>query len=682
MSSLTQILQPYRGCKIAVYGLSVLTKEALPIAGLECQVVGLLDGYRTEGELYGKPIISLEKAVQEGVALILVLARPESCKIIAKRIGNVCREHKVELLDIRGKSLLAPKAGVYDLKGLRGFKKQSLLENISRHDIVSVDFFDTLVMRQTLFPTDVFELVDFRLRKQGICIEGFSKKRLEAEKELCKQTIPTLFEIYIYMENKYGISGISAEELAELEWRVDRDLLIPRKEFCSLMQDIYRQGKPVYIVTDTFYTREQIARLLSQCGIACYTDILTSCNYRTSKTQQLFQRLREKIPSKSCIHIGDSEDADVKAAEANGLAGWRIYSGLDLFEQAGYLGMWDAIGGLSSRVQAGMFVSRLFNSPFQFEAAAAEITVHSASDIGFLFFAPIITSFVFWFYQQVQENGLKNVWFCARDGYLIQELYDLLDGSHSSVYFLTSRTAAIRAGVETREDIQYVEEMRFSGRLEEQLKVRFGIEIEAPDTKTQLLDYEQELLKKAADSRKNYLVYLDGLEIVEGPIAFFDFVARGTTQMYISRLVRQPLKGFYFMQQDPEYMRKNRLDILPFYRKEEAAKSAIAENYYILETVLTSPVPSLIEFDREGKALYTEESRTEEHLQCIQKIQGGIRDYFHTYLKLLPEKTESRVIGELCLSLIHNIAIHAPCFLDLTVEDPFFNRTTDLADIL
>lgn len=682
MFSLTQILQPYRGCKIAVYGLSVLTEEILPLIDPEYQIVGLLDGYRTEGRLYGNPIISLEDAIQKGVALILVAARPESCKIIAKRIGAMCSKHQIDLLDIQGKNLLKPKESVYHLKAFPGFTKESLFQAVSQHDTVSVDFFDTLVMRQTLFPTDVFELMDARLKQRGICIKDFPSKRLEGEKELCKQTIPTLGEIYTYLVKKYGVSEISAKDLAELEWQVDCGLLVPRKEFCSLLRDIYRQGKPIYIVTDTFYTKEQIAGFLNQCELDCYTDIFTSCDYRTSKTQQLFQQLRTKIFGKSCIHIGDSEDADVKAAEKAGFTGWRIYSGLDLFEQTGYLGMWDAIHGLSSRVQTGMFVSRLFNSPFQFEKEDAKITIQNSSDLGFLFFAPIITSFVFWFHQQVQENGLKNVWFCARDGYLIKLLYDLLDSTDSSVYFLTSRTAAIRAGMETREDIQYVEEMRFSGTLQEQLKTRFGIETEASDEGKRLLDYEQEILKNAADCRKNYLAYLNGLKMEKGPIAFFDFVARGTTQMYISRFVKNHFKGFYFLQQDAEYMKRNGLDILSFYSKETAANSAIAENYYILETVLTSPMPSLIGFDGQGVPLYGEETRTEKNLRCIEAIQNGIQDYFQTYLKLCPMEPENRKLGELCLPLVHSLAIADNSFLNLKVEDPFFNRISCVSDLV
>jgi len=46
-----------------------------------------------------------------------------------------------------------------------------------------VDLFDTLVMRRTLFPSDVFDLVDFRLKQRGILIHDFPSKRLEAEKD-------------------------------------------------------------------------------------------------------------------------------------------------------------------------------------------------------------------------------------------------------------------------------------------------------------------------------------------------------------------------------------------------------------------------------------------------------------------------------------------------------------------
>lgn len=683
MLGLEQIFRPYRRTKIAVYGLSPLTETVLTQLS-DHSIIGLLDGYRTEGELYGKPILSLENAIQHNVSLIIVAARPESCKVIAKRIESMCKKHKIALLDIYGKDLTAPRKAVYEFTDFQGVTKSQLTSLIDTYEVVSVDLFDTVIMRRTLFPTDVFELVELRLREKDIFIDGFSQKRLEAEKELGKSTVPTLFEIYSYLLTKCPVPDVEAEDLVRLEWETDLNLVVQRGELCELLQEIQKQGKEIYIVSDTFYNKKQLAELLEHCSVTWYQGILSSSDYRTSKTQNLFGILKEKLHGKTCLHIGDSFDADVKGAERSGLAACQLYSGLDLFEQAGYLGLWEQLGGLSSRIQAGMLVARLFNSPFQFEEPGRKIHVDSSYEIGYLFFAPLICDFVFWLHRRIQECGLKNVWFSARDGYLIQKLYNYLDNSTNSIYFLTSRTAAIRAGVENEADIRYVEEMRFSGSVQEQLWERFGISISNADKRTRLMEYKEEILKAAALDRERYHTYLQSLKTEPGDVAFFDFVARGTVQMYISRIAKRTLRGFYFLRQDEEYMQKYGLGIESFCGKGEAGEAGLEENYYILETVLTAPTPTVVTFDRSGKAIYGKESRTEQDLECIQEIQSGIIDYFQTYLGLCPQGDMSgnKQLGELLLALIHGIEVRDADFLRLKTEDPFFNRMTSIPDLL
>ena len=284
MATFSQILHPYQGQKIAIYGLSVQTENILSNWVWGCEMIGLLDGYRTSGELYGKPIISMEYAAASGVKLVLVAARPDSCKVIAKRIEKICRENHIAVLDCQGNNLLARKTASYHFAAGTGITKAQLSRLITRYDAVSVDLFDTLVMRQTLFPTDTFELTDCYLRKKGIEIEDFAQKRLGSEKYLSRSGNPTLQEIYAYMLEQYSISSADAETLARLEWSVDRNLIVPREELCEFLREISRQGKPVYIVSDTFYTKNQLAQLLEKCGFTCYTDILSSCDCQTSKT--------------------------------------------------------------------------------------------------------------------------------------------------------------------------------------------------------------------------------------------------------------------------------------------------------------------------------------------------------------------------------------------------------------
>lgn len=677
MSEVREVFQPYQHCKIAIYGLGLLTERLLPqLEGY--RIAGLLDGYRTEGTLYGQPILSLEQAVKDGVNLIIVAARPESCKVIARRIGEVCRTSHIALLDMQGDDLCTPKKASFHFT-LMAPTKEELLREIDSHDVVSVDLFDTLLMRRTLFPTDVFEILDGRLRRQGVIIADFPKKRLEGEKELCRHTVPTLTEIYEYICRCYHIQAVTPEALAEMEWEVDRDLAVPRREMCALLSTVYRLGKQVFITSDTFYSKKQLTGLLSACGIDTYTDILSSCEYRTGKTQGLFAVLQQRIPGRTCVHIGDSDDADVCGAERSGITGRRIYSGLDLFENVGYLGLWGETGSLSSRIRAGLLVSKLFNSPFPSDRDCQRLHVDSSYDIGYLFYAPIVSGFVFWLRRQVAEDNLKNVWFCARDGYLIKKLYDRLGGSDACVYFLTSRTAAIRAGIERAADIRYVAEMHFSGPLEEQLKQRFGITVADVDTRSSLTDCTREILAAAKISRDHYRVYIQGLHMEAGDIAFFDFVARGTTQLFVGRLLDRHLRGYYFLQQDQHYMENMNLDIRSFCRPEE---NTISRNYYILEPVLTAPEPSVLDFTADGEARYAQESRTAEALSCVQTIQDGIEDYFREYLHLCPDQEEDKALGASILDLIHNIDICAKDYLALQVEDPFFGRTSALADLL
>ena len=632
VSDILQKLQKYKGKKIAIYGLGIETEKALEKIRQSFQIMGLLDSYRETGTLYDMPIISLEQAIHDSVELIIVVARPGSCRAIAKRIGNLCEKNHIDLIDVRGMNLCNKKKIAYDFNNIEEITVQQLWKIVEDNDVISFDLFDTLVMRQTLFPSDIFEMVDINLKEHEIYIEDFSQKRMFCEKELSKYKAPTLLEIYIYMKEIYKISELDPEKISELEWQIDYNLMVPRKEVCEIFIKIKELEKEVYIVSDSYYSRQQIKEVMKKCKITSYTDILISCEYKTAKTQELFKELKKKTGDRSVLHIGDDVIADIESAKKNDISSYRLYSGVDLLEMSGYMGLWEYTNELLDKIKIGMFVAKIFNSPFQFKDKEKRICVNSAYDIGYLFFAPIISDFVLWLREEVKNNKIQNLWFCARDGYLIKKLYDEWNINKPSVYFLTSRIAAIRAGIEKTEDIEYVENMKFSGSLKEQLQERFGITIEEEGTDT-LLDYSQKILEQSVVDRKNYITYINYLNLKDGDIAFFDFVAKGTSQLYIGRLLENHLKGFYFLQLESQNMKKMGLDIVAYYTEDEREGSIIFDDYYILETVLTSPMPSIIKFDENGEACYTEETRSKEAIDCVLEIQRGIFEYFQMYIQ-------------------------------------------------
>ena len=240
------------------------------------------------------------------------------------------------------------------------------------------------------------------------------------------------------------------------------------------------------------------------------------------------------------------------------------------------------------------------------------------------------------------------------------------------------------------EDIEHVDSMKFTGEVEDNLRTRFGIDIacisgdDIDEDESGLLKYVKPIIQNSIVKRENNKKYINSLNVKDGDISLFDFVAKGTSQLYIQKLVNNHIKGLYFMQLEPQFMKDMNLDIIPFYKEEEREKSAIFENYYILETLLTSPEASVDEFDDNGTPVFAIETRSERDIDCVMKAQNGIVEYTKKFLQLCPTSAINinKKLDEQFLMLLRHVAINDIDFLRLTVEDPFFNRMTDITDVL
>ncbi|MBR3834107.1 MAG: hypothetical protein IKJ73_07295 [Lachnospiraceae bacterium] len=680
MKNIDDILKCYKASKVAVYGLGTETERFLSQQGDKVNIVGLLDGFCEEGEMYGYPIISMQEAELRGVKLIVVVARPGSCKAIAKRIGDFCKENEIALFDVRGKNLLENSRVTFNFSHIEGESKEALWEKVKKADTVSFDLFDTLVMRKVLSYTDVFSLLERSLEDEGIRIPEFAKLRLGVEKNISKNGAPTLEKIYLEVLRQAGMDLKLAEKLALLEWKLDYSLLTARPDVCEVFRHIVGSGKRVYITSDTYYRRWQIEKILSKFEVTGAYELLLSCEEGTSKTNNLYDHLLAKTGNVKVLHIGDDETADIEMAASRGIDTFRLYNGATLFDALGELGVTPYVLSLSDRIRVGLFIARMFGNAFWFDEEQRKLCVSDAYDIGYLFCAPMISDFVFWLKNRVNEEGLNQILFCARDGYLVEKLYKNIDKTTNSVYFLTSRTAAIRAGMEQNEDIDYVNSMKYFGSVEENMRVRFGID--ASDIKME--EYNNKIFEKAILQRENYNRYINGLGLEDGELAIFDFVAKGTTQLYLQRLFSQHMKGFYFLQLEPEFMKHKGLDISPFYSEEEKDNSVIFDSYYILETLLTSLQPSVSEFDENGNAIYAAETRTQQDLKCVERMQKGVLDYFDDYIGLISEDMRecNKKLDETFFALINKVFITDKDFLSLVVEDPFFGRMTDIKTMI
>lgn len=676
--------------KIVLYGLSTETERILNEWNDKYNVIGLLDGFKNFGEQFGYPILDINDVVGLEDIVIIVVARPGSCRTIAKKIGDLCRENNVPLFDIRGNDLLAENRVVFDFLSIQGYTKKELVDAISHAEVVSFDLFDTLLVRDIASFDSLIGLVEATLRENNIHIPDFKNKRIQAEKSLSVGAAPKLESIYARVLQDVSGENISAKELSLLEFNIDKNLIRARDEVVDFFISLIEGGSLVYVTSDSYYTKDQITEILQLIGIKKATDILISCECGTSKTNGLFDVLKDNAGTKNILHIGDDIVADIEAAKRYGIKGFQIYSASELFEKVGRFKLEDACYSLSDQIKIGMFIANLFNNPFRFEDESKRIHTDSARNVGYLFCAPMIMDFVKWFEEECRQAGIKNKWLCARDGYLIKKIYEIMYPNQKTNYFYTSRSSSVRAGAETISDIEYVDSMKFSGSCEDNLKTRFGLDAATIDktlideNTVGLMKYAKAIIEEAKIKKGNYLKYIDSIDIQSGKIAFFDFVAKGTSQMYVQRLVDNPIRGLYFLQLEPEFMRNKNLDIKTFYTEFEGDSSAIFDNYYILETLLTSPEPSVDEFDEVGSPVFAKETRPKKDIECIMNAQEGILDYVKRYMSICPvsEYHINKKLDELLLNLAHNVEIRDIGFLSLIVEDPFFNRMTNMTDVL
>ncbi len=677
---LDKLLHENREVNIALYGLGTETERFLNENCNKLSVVGLLDGFKSEGKLYGYPIISIEETPSKGVKLIIVIARPGSCKAIAKRVGNFCRDNAIDLFDVRGRNLLDDTEVYFDFKSINGLTRHDLMDKVRDADVVSFDLFDTLVMRKIKSYTDVFELLDYQLRNKGVYIIDFAKYRLFAEKELSNDKPPRLKQIYDCVLRSIGGSFIDSSELAQFEWELDFSLLTVRTAVREVFNKIIAMNKVVVVTTDSYYSQNQIAHILETFELAGYDDLIVSCEYETAKHQNLFDVLLEKYPGKNILHIGDDEFSDIEKANSHGIDTFKIHSALNLFDLLGGLGAEDEIVSISDSVKMGLFLSRIFNNPFWFEDEERRLSVKDAYDLGYLFCGPMISDFTFWMKECIESQEYEQLLLVARDGYLVGKLLRILNFTSKTYYFLSSRTAAIRAGMDSQEDIDYVDSMKFFGTPDEALRVRFGIE--ADDINN--INRSEVILNKARKQKNNYNKYINKLGIGDENLALFDFVAKGTVQMYLQKLFKQHMKGFYFLQLEPEFMSDKGLDIEAFYSEEEKDKSSIYDNYYILETILTSPYPQLEEISDDGYPVFAKETRSKQDLSAFYHAQQGIIEYFEEYVRILPESARkvNKKLDEKLLAIMNKVQILDEEFMSLKVEDPFFGRITNVKDIV
>lgn len=326
----------------------------------------------------------------------------------------------------------------------KSFSAENVIKGIGKCQCVSFDIFDTLIKRCVANPTDVFARVvsDYNKNAQAkLDANEFIKHRIEAGKFAAEQAIRsgreerTLDEIYQLLYEHYG------EEISILkQFEIEREISCCKqnREMKKVYDWCLKNGKRVFISSDMYLPQDVIETILANCGYTNYERLLLSSVLKKKKySGNLYLHIinTEQKIKQTFVHIGDNLITDYLAAKSCGLKAIKIPHNINRskFERRGLRHLKE---GQYNKIQnvIGNFSQDDWNLYFQY---------------GFECIGPMLYGFTTWLHKRAKEVGCQQLFFLSRDGFLMQQAYNMLFGKEAlpNRYMHASRKSLIGSQV-------------------------------------------------------------------------------------------------------------------------------------------------------------------------------------------------------------------------------------------
>ena len=538
---------------------------------------------------------------------------------------------------------------------------EQIREEAQKYDIVSFDIFDTLVSRVVARPDDAFDLLEHRL-KEGLFPQlDFKKLRKEAE-ATCRRKNPAqncdLDDIYREFAAISGLSEEACETIKKAELENELELVFPKEEMLELYHDITETlGKRIFIVSDMYLRRGDIERILKKCGITHYEKLLISSEMNLRKDDGTFwKEYSAKYQGQTWMHIGDNEKSDMQIAGDYGIRGYHILSSGDLYEcsNMGTVYPLSQIDNVTTSVAVGLTLRKLLDNPFAINKNMLAVRIKREEDFGYAVIGPVLLGYMNNLCRNIISQKASQVFFFAREGYLLKELFDIIKEKVAVLsdaegrYIQVSRRALSVASLKNKQDIEELLDITYSGSFHGLLHTRFGITdatasaeyVKLPEevekVSVMLEPYQDEILQRAEEECRSYLNYYRSLQNKkEGRIMVSDIGYSGSIQYYLSKLTGDTFDGYYFVTDSKK--RPLALDgntMHGYYIEndshQECSSSYVHRYHLLLESILISPKGQFVRVNNDGTFQYTEQDNSY-FTEQVKKCHNGIKKYFEDF---------------------------------------------------
>lgn len=302
---------------------------------------------------------------------------------------------------------------------------------ISNYEYVSFDIFDTLIKRNLPKPSSLFLIVQEKYeRKYNRELQDWKSIRIEAEikaREKSNEEEITLDDIYANINSKIE----NLEELKKIEVETEIELCEKNMQLYELYKFCKEQQKKIIITSDMYLDEEVIKTILQKNEFMYDMLFLSSELKKTKRTGSLFKYILEnlKITNKQIVHIGDNKKSDYISAKKIG-----IYA--ILIQEENRLSYYNE-KDVDSK------------DKFNYECLKAFINHHIDKTKGYYWkcgyetFGPLLYGYIKWLDEQFKNNNYTQIYFLARDGYIMQRAYDIIYPDNKTRYIYASRRALL-----------------------------------------------------------------------------------------------------------------------------------------------------------------------------------------------------------------------------------------------
>ncbi|MBL4767749.1 MAG: hypothetical protein JKY94_08555 [Rhodobacteraceae bacterium] len=291
---------------------------------------------------------------------------------------------------------------------------------LNRCKVLSLDVFDTLLVRRCLRPTDVFDWMEHRLD-----LPGFAQARVSAEAAARRRhknrgSEVSLEEIYAELKKEFRLP----ESTLAFELEAERHFLFPNPSIVALVQRARHLGLRVIAVSDIYLSSSQVTDLIEHTGLSI-DRVYTSSDYRNEDCGKYngglypIVLMSEAVQPCDVLHVGDNKLSDIVNAKAAGLAA--MYTE-PLHESATHQakGLFlpsNETESATGRTVIGQIVKN-WSSPGRVPSPIG--------DYGYNYGGPLLLGFVSHLISCAKRDGIKRLLLLERDGHIIEKALGVL----------------------------------------------------------------------------------------------------------------------------------------------------------------------------------------------------------------------------------------------------------------